>query len=54
MIATPPRGYFVNYRPGCRCPGCSRANWYVGRTLAECGFCGTAVPLAPEQRSAAA
>ena len=29
-----------------RCPGCGRSHWYVGRLLAECGFCGTALPLA--------
>jgi hypothetical protein len=27
------------------CPGCSRAHWYVGRMMAECAFCGTALPL---------
>lgn len=42
------RGYVIVYRPHetNHCPGCARSNWYVGRTLAECGFCGTAVPLA--------
>jgi hypothetical protein len=29
-----------------RCPGCGRAHWYVGRVLAECGFCATAIALA--------
>lgn len=40
------RGYFAVYRPGemNRCPSCGRANWYVGRSMAECGFC--AMPLA--------
>ena len=28
------------------CPGCSRANWVIGRFSAECGFCSTALPLA--------
>lgn len=28
------------------CPGCSRSSWYVGRLLAECAFCGTAIPIA--------
>lgn len=28
------------------CPGCSRSQWLVGRTTAECFFCGTALPLA--------
>jgi hypothetical protein len=29
-----------------RCPGCGLAHWYVGRVLAECGFCATALPKA--------
>jgi hypothetical protein len=35
------------YRPESAnfCPGCSRSNWYVGRMVAECAFCGTALPL---------
>lgn len=28
------------------CPDCGSANWLIGRRLAECGSCGTAVPLA--------
>jgi hypothetical protein len=42
------RGHHVVYRLNetNRCPGCGRAQWYVGRATAECGFCGTAVPLA--------
>lgn len=28
------------------CPGCHRHNWDVRGTTAECGFCGTALPLA--------
>jgi len=41
------RGYHVAYREGeaNRCPGCGRSHWYVGRLSAECGFCGTALPL---------
>ena len=41
------RGLKVLYRPGSVnfCPGCGRAHWYVGRFSAECGFCGTALPL---------
>jgi hypothetical protein len=44
----PGRGHHVVYRvsESNRCPGCGRAHWYVGRATAECGFCGTAVPLA--------
>lgn len=42
------RGYLVAYRPNeaNHCPGCGRSHWYVGRLSAECGFCGTALPLA--------
>ena len=41
------RGYMVTYRPEevNYCPGCGRSHWYVGRLTAECGFCGTAIPL---------
>ena len=44
------RGYVVAYWPGERnpCPGCSRMNWLVGRLMAECAFCATALPLAGE------
>ena len=27
------------------CPGCGRTHWIIGRILAECHFCGTALPL---------
>lgn len=41
------RGYNVAYREDevNHCPGCGRSHWYIGRLLAECGFCGTAIPL---------
>ena len=41
------RGYHVVYRENevNHCPGCGRSHWYVGRLSAECGFCGTALPL---------
>jgi hypothetical protein len=41
------RGYHVVYRENevNHCPGCGRTHWYVGRVSAECGFCGTALPL---------
>lgn len=41
------RGYHVAYRENQvnHCPGCGRSHWYVGRLSAECGFCGTALPL---------
>jgi hypothetical protein len=40
-------GYRITYRPDHinHCPGCGRSHWYVGRITAECGFCGTAIPL---------
>ncbi len=28
-----------------RCPGCGRSHWLIGRLLAECAFCATALPL---------
>ena len=42
------RGYHAVYRENItnHCPGCGRSHWYVGRITAECGFCGTALPLA--------
>jgi hypothetical protein len=42
------RGHHIVYRTNSdnHCPGCGRSQWYIGRISAECGFCGTAVPLA--------
>ena len=42
------RGYHAVYREHevNHCPGCGRTQWYVGRVLAECSFCETALPLA--------
>jgi hypothetical protein len=42
------RGYQVLFWPDGvnHCPGCGRSHWYVGRITAECGHCGTALPLA--------
>jgi len=41
------RGYHAVYRENAvnRCPGCGRSHWLIGRLLAECGFCQTALPL---------
>jgi hypothetical protein len=51
--ATPAqRGYQPLYTSGTRCPGCGRGHWLVGRVSAECGFCATALPLAPERAAA--
>ncbi len=41
------RGYHAVYRDGQvnHCPGCGRTHWMIGRMLAECAFCATALPL---------
>jgi hypothetical protein len=41
------RGYHAVYRDNQvnHCPGCGRTHWYLGRVLAECAFCSTALPL---------
>jgi hypothetical protein len=46
------RGYHAVYREDVvnHCPGCGRTHWYVGRLMAECGFCATALPLAEAVR----
>jgi hypothetical protein len=46
------RGYHAVYRDNeiNHCPGCGRTHWYVGRILAECGFCATALPLSESFR----
>src|SRR5690242_21154698 len=49
------RGHHIVYRANesNNCPGCGRSQWYIGRVSAECGFCGTAVPLAETYRQEA-
>ncbi|AOW22744.1 hypothetical protein AVM11_03360 [Sphingomonas melonis TY] len=42
------RGYQPSYVAGTACPGCGHRAWLLGRRAAECGRCGTALPLAPE------
>ncbi|QIL01333.1 hypothetical protein G7078_08270 [Sphingomonas sinipercae] len=46
------RGYHATYREGQvnHCPGCGRTHWHIGRMLAECAFCATALPLAESHR----
>ena len=41
------RGYHMVYREQetNHCPGCGRTHWYIGRLMAECAFCETALPL---------
>lgn len=40
-------GYVPIYRLGeiIHCPGCGMSQWIIGRIMAECAFCATAVPL---------
>jgi hypothetical protein len=42
------RGHHIVYRTNesNHCTGSCRSQWFIGRVSAECGFCGTAVPLA--------
>jgi hypothetical protein len=41
------RGFHAVYREDETnyCPGCGRTHWLIGRTSAECAFCGTALAL---------
>ena len=41
------RGYHFVYRADQPnpCPGCKRMEWIIGRFSAECGCCGTTLPL---------
>jgi hypothetical protein len=41
------RGYHIVYRDAetNHCPGCGRSQWHIGRMMAECAFCATALPL---------
>lgn len=41
------RGYHIVYREAQtnHCPGCGHTHWYIGRLMAECAFCQTALPL---------
>ena len=49
------RGHHIVYRANAdnHCPGCGRSQWFIGRISAECGFCGTAVPLAEAKQQSA-
>ncbi|HEY1143819.1 MAG TPA: hypothetical protein VGE68_07265 [Sphingomicrobium sp.] len=49
------RGYHAVYRENevNHCPGCGRTHWFLGRMLAECAFCGTALPLQEAYRQSA-
>jgi hypothetical protein len=41
------RGYHIVYREhqANHCPGCGHTHWHIGRMMAECAFCATALPL---------
>ena len=41
------RGYHIVYREEQinHCPGCGHTHWSIGRMMAECAFCSTALPL---------
>ena len=40
------RGYAIyRQRTHNPCPGCGHSHWLIGRTMAECAFCETALPL---------
>lgn len=47
IIPAHERGYHIVYRDNQSnvCPGCGRQSWLIGRVMAECGFCATALPL---------
>jgi uncharacterized protein (DUF983 family) len=49
--ARPP---LASYRLGASnwCPGCNGRNFHIGRKLAECARCGTAMPIANLQDDA--
>lgn len=51
----PLRGYHQVYRPNESnpCPGCGRIHWHIGRVMAECAFCATAIPLPEAPNSGA-
>jgi hypothetical protein len=51
LARAPERCCHAVYRPHetNRCPGCGRSQWLVGRLLAECAFCSTALPIATGQ-----
>jgi hypothetical protein len=53
-IALASRGYHAVYRLNevNHCPGCGRTHWLLGRVLAECGFCATALPIAGSEGTA--
>ena len=46
LFAPDQRGFHISYKgDGQDCPGCGHSHWLVGRMMAECAFCGTALPI---------
>ncbi len=51
-ISNPPgftrRGFVPLYHNDVvnHCPACGHTHWHIGRAMAECAFCETALPLA--------
>lgn len=45
---TSTRGFMPLYHSDSvnHCPGCGHTHWHIGRSMAECAFCETALPLA--------
>ena len=39
------QAFVPTYRGNNPCPGCGKSHWWIGRTMAECGFCSTAIPI---------
>jgi hypothetical protein len=46
------RGLVPLWRSGDRCPGCGGQNWWVGRVMAQCGRCDTALVKAEREMAA--
>jgi hypothetical protein len=46
-LAADSRIPMLSYRPGraMPCPACGERQWLVGRIMAECAFCETALPI---------
>ena len=40
-------GYRIAYRmhENNHCPSCGQTHWVIGRSVAECAFCNTALPI---------
>lgn len=49
------QSFNIGYREGEKnyCPGCNGTHWHVGRSMAECAQCETALPLIHNIQSSA-